>query len=123
MKLFLSVFALIFFISFGTFAQEKSCCSSGDHAKKEVSFEKSINKDGKTVEIKETVMKDGKTVEVKKVVNEEMKMDGCCSSSTEKSELTTDKKEHCATKDVSENKSECCKSDLKAEHKVDKQGE
>lgn len=121
MKLFLSVFALIFFISFVSFAQEKSCCSSGDHAKKEVSIEKSIDKEGKTVEIKETVMKDGKTVEIKKVVNEEMKMDGCCSSK-EKSELTTDKKEHCSKKDVSENKSDCCKTDLKAEHKVDKQG-
>ncbi|AFH49755.1 Hypothetical protein IALB_2050 [Ignavibacterium album JCM 16511] len=119
MKLFLSVLALIFFISVGTFAQEKSCCSSGDHSKKEVSIEKSINKDGKTVEVKETVMKDGKTVEVKKVLNEEIKKDGCCSSDKEMTGKTSDKNKDCSSKDLSSNKSDCCKSDLKAESKTE----
>ncbi|MEP0861279.1 MAG: hypothetical protein HRF52_07550 [Ignavibacterium sp.] len=119
MKLFLSVLALIFFISVGTFAQEKSCCSSGEHSKKEVSIEKSINKDGKTVQVKETIMKDGKTVEVKKVVNEEIKNDGCCSSEKNMSNKTSDKSKDCSTKDVSLNKSDCCKSDLKAENKIE----
>lgn len=119
MKLFLSVLALIFFISVGTFAQEKSCCSSGDHSKKEVSIEKSINKDGKTVQVKETVMKDGKTVEVKKVVNEEVKKDGCCSSGKEMIGNKSDKDKDCSTKEVSSNKSDCCKTDLKAENKIE----
>lgn len=117
MKLFLSVFSLIFFISVGIFAQEKSCCSSGDHSKKEVSIEKSINKDGKTVGVKETVMKDGMNIEVKKVVTEEMKKEGC-SDKEAISKISTDKDDN-STKDVSLNKSDCCKSELKTENKTE----
>ncbi|MCA2004721.1 MAG: hypothetical protein LDL01_02900 [Ignavibacterium sp.] len=120
MKLILSLFLFIFFISSGVFAQEKSCCS-GDQVKKEVTIEKSINKDNKTVEIKETVVKDGKTVEVKKVINEEKSKDGCCASSKDKSEMNSEVKKDCTTKDITEKKSDCCKSDVKVEKKVEKE--
>lgn len=119
MKFIVALFTFILLLSFGSFAQEKSCCSSGDHSKKEVSIEKSINKDGKTIEIKETVMRDGKTVEVKKVINEEGKKDGCCSSNQEIKTSTSDKSKDCKTKDVTLSKSGCCSNELKAENKVE----
>lgn len=116
MKLILSSFLLFFFITSGVFAQEKSCCS-GDQVKKEVTIEKSINKDNKSVEIKETVIKDGKTVEVKKVINEEMSRNGCCASSKDKSEVKKD----CATKEITDQKGDCCKSEIKVEKKIEKE--
>lgn len=114
MKFLLSVFAFLFVLSISSFAQEKSCCSSGDKVKKEVSIEKSINKDGKTVEVKETIMKDGKTVEVKKVVKE----DNCCSGSKESVNKSSDEK--CIDKKDVSMKSDCCKFDTKVENKTEK---
>lgn len=114
MKFLLSVFAFLFVLSISSFAQEKSCCSSGDKVKKEVSIEKTINKDGKTVEVKETVMKDGKTVEVKKVLKE----DGCCSGNKESVHKSSDEK--CSDKKDISMKSDCCKTDKKTEMKSEK---
>lgn len=114
MKFLLTVFAFLFVLSISSFAQEKSCCSSGDKVKKEVSIEKSLNKDGKTVEVKETIMKDGKTVEVKKVIKE----DGCCTGS--KGTVKNSSDEKCSDKKDVSMKSDCCKSDLKAENKTEK---
>lgn len=114
MKFLLTVFAFLFVLSISSFAQEKSCCSSGDKVKKEACIEKSINKDGKTVEVKETIMKDGKTVEVKKVIKE----DGCCTGS--KGTVKNSSDEKCSDKKDVSMKSDCCKSDLKAENKTEK---
>jgi len=115
MKFVISMFAFLFVLSVGVFAQEKSCCSSGDHVKKEVSIEKSVNKDGKNIEVKETVIKDGKTVEVKKVVKEE----GCCSDGKHTTDVKSDKGS-CSNKDVSMKKDDCCKSETKTETKSEK---
>lgn len=114
MKFLLSVLAFLFVISITSFAQEKSCCSSGDKIKQEVSIEKSIDKDGKNVEVKETIIKDGKTFEVKEVIKE----DGCCSGSKESVNKSSDEK--CSDKKDVSMKRDRCKADLKAENKTEK---
>lgn len=114
MKFLLSLFAFLFVFSINSFTQEKPCCSNGDKVKKEVSTEKSINKDRKTVEVKETIIKEGKIVEVEKVIIEE----GCCSGIKESVDKSSNEK--CRDKKNVSMKSDCCKSDLKAENKTEK---
>lgn len=106
MKFFLPLIAFLLIISVSTFAQEKSCCSSGDMVKKEVKIEKTSD-NSKVKEIQK--------IEIIKAVNEGEDKTSC---STDKISLSgTESEKGCCSSDLAMKDAECCKSKEKADSK------